>query len=161
MSNFACQILQHMNEPEIRKADVTTKLELPMFEGLEAGFPSPAADYQHETLDFNRDFIVHPESTFYIRVKGDSMKDAGIFEGDLCVIDRSEEPQHGNVVAAYINGGFTVKYLDTSTRENGYIRLVPANENYKPFIVDSSDDFTVWGKVIFTIRDWRKSHCLP
>lgn len=150
-----------MKEPEIRKADVTTKLELPMFEGLEAGFPSPAADYQHESLDFNRDFIAHPESTFYIRVKGDSMKGAGIFDGDLCLIDRSEEPSHGNVVAAYINGGFTVKYLDASTREQGFIRLVPANEDFKPFIVDASDEFTVWGKVIFTIRDWRKSNCLP
>ena len=150
-----------MKEPEIRKADVTTKLELPMFEGLVAGFPSPAADYQHESLDFNRDFIAHPESTFYIRVKGDSMKDAGIFDGDLCLIDRSEEPSHGNVVAAYINGGFTVKYLDTSTRDKGYIRLVPANEEFKPFIIDASDEFTVWGKVIFTIRDWRKSFCLP
>ena len=148
-------------EPEIRKADVSTKLELPMFDEIAAGFPSPAADYESERLDFNRDFIKHPESTFYIRVKGDSMKDAGIFDGDLCLIDRAEEPSHGNVVAAYINGGFTVKYLDTSTRSQGFIRLIPANEAFKPFIVDASDEFTVWGKVIFTIRDWRNSYCLP
>ena len=150
-----------MKDSEIKKADVGTTLDLPVFEGLQAGFPSPAADYQHDSLDFNRDFIAHPESTFYVRVKGDSMKDAGINEGDLCVVDKSEEPVHGNVVAAYVNGGFTVKYLDTSTRKQGYIRLVPANEDFKPFIVDASDEFTVWGKVIFTIKDWRKSHCLP
>ena len=68
---------------------------------------------------------------------------------------------HGNIVAAYVNGGFTVKYLDTSTHDQGFIRLVPANKDFKPFIIDSSDEFSVWGKVIFTIRDWRNSYCLP
>ena len=150
-----------MKETEIKKAETGTALALPLFEGLRAGFPSPAADYQHESLDFNRDFIAHPESTFYVWVTGDSMKNAGITDGDLCVVDRSEEPSHGNIVAAFVNGGFTVKYLDTSTRDKGYIRLLPANDEFKPFIVDASDEFTVWGKVIFTIKDWRRSHCLP
>jgi DNA polymerase V len=89
------------------------------------------------------------------------MVDAGIFEGDYCVVDREEEIEHGNIVAAFLNGGFTVKYIDLSTRDQGFIRLVPANKNFKPFIVDASDEFTVWGKVTFTIRDWRKNHCLP
>ena len=150
-----------MKEKDIFKAETATELELPMYEGLQAGFPSPATDYQNDRLDFNRDFIRHPESTFYVRVKGDSMQEAGIFEGDYCVVDREEEIEHGNIVAAYLNGGFTVKYIDLSTRDQGFIRLVPANKDYKPFIVDASDEFTVWGKVTFTIRDWRKSHCLP
>ena len=64
-------------------------------------------------------------------------------------------------MVARVNGGFTVKYLDTSTEKKGYVRLVAANENYKPYIVDASDEFIVWGKVIFTIKDWRNSHCLP
>ena len=90
-----------------------------------------------------------------------AMKEAGIFDGDLCLVDKAEEMEHGNIVAAYVNGGFTVKYLDTSTKDQGFIRLVPANKDFKPFIIDSSDEFTVWGKVIFTIRDWRNSYCLP
>lgn len=150
-----------MEEKEIFKAETSTELELPMYEGLQAGFPSPATDYQNDRLDFNRDFIRHPESTFYVRVKGDSMVDAGIFEGDYCVVDREEEIEHGNIVAAFLNGGFTIKYIDLSTRDQGFIRLVPANKNYKPFVVDASDEFTVWGKVTFTIRDWRRSNCLP
>ena len=147
-------------EPEIRKADVSTELELPMYDAIAAGFPI-TSDYPADRLDFNRDFIKHPESTFYVRVKGDSMKEAGIFDGDLCLVDKAEEMVHGNIVAAYVNGGFTVKYLDTSTKDQGFIRLVPANKDFKPFIIDSSDEFTVWGKVIFTIRDWRNSYCLP
>lgn len=154
------KILAIMKEPEVSKADVSTELELPMYESIAAGFPI-TSDYVAERLDFNRDFIKHPESTFYVRVKGDSMKDAGIFDGDLCVVDKAEELSHGNIVAAYYNNGFTVKYLDTSTKDQGFIRLVPANKDFKPFIVDASDEFTVWGKVIFTIRDWRNSYCLP
>ena len=157
--NFAANLVI-MNEPEIKKADVSTELELPMYDAIAAGFPI-TSDYPADRLDFNRDFIKHPESTFYVRVKGDSMKEAGIFDGDLCLVDKAEEMEHGNIVAAYVNGGFTVKYLDTSTKDQGFIRLVPANQDFKPFIIDSSDEFTVWGKVIFTIRDWRNSYCLP
>ena len=149
-----------MKEPEVRKADVSTELELPMYDAIAAGFPI-TSDYVAERLDFNRDFIKNPESTFYVRVKGDSMKEAGIFDGDLCLVDRAEEMTHGNIVAAYVNGGFTVKYLDTSTKDQGFIRLVPANKDFKPFVVDATDEFTIWGKVIFTIRDWRNSYCLP
>ena len=92
-----------MKEPEVRKADVSTELELPMYDAIAAGFPI-TSDYVAERLDFNRDFIKNPESTFYVRVKGDSMKDAGIFDGDLCLVDRAEEMVHGNIVAAYVNG---------------------------------------------------------
>ena len=66
-----------MKESEIKKADVSTKLELPMYDAIAAGFPI-TGDYVAERLDFNRDFIKHPESTFYVWVRGDSMKDAGI-----------------------------------------------------------------------------------
>ena len=149
-----------MGNIKIKKGLFDTKLELE-HAGIKAGYPSPADDYIHDTLDFNRDYIRHPEASFYGDVEGDSMKDAGIFDGDLCVVDKAEEMEHGNIVAAYVNGGFTVKYLDTSTRDQGFIRLVPANKEFKPFIIDSSDEFTVWGKVVFTIRDWRNSHCLP
>lgn len=147
-------------ETDIQKADTGTPLELPLYPSIAAGFPI-TSDYVAERLDFNRDFIRHPDSTFFVRVKGDSMKDAGIFDGDLCVVDRSEEMYHGNIVAAYYDGGFTVKYLDTSQRQNGIIRLVPANDAFEPFVVDDPDQCFIWGKVIFTIKDWRNSYCLP
>jgi len=149
-----------MGNIKIIKGEFTTRLELIRAE-VAAGFPIMTNEYYNDPLDFNRDFIKHPESTFYVKVKGDSMKEAGIFDGDLCLVDKAEEMVHGNIVAAYVSGGFTVKYLDTSTKDQGFIRLVPANKDFKPFIIDSSDEFAVWGKVIFTIRDWRNSYCLP
>lgn len=83
-----------------------------------AGFPSPADDYTHETLDFNRDYIRHPEATFYAKVEGDSMKDAGIFDGDRVIIDRAVEPHDGSIVVAWWGGeGFTMKYLDLTHRK--------------------------------------------
>ena len=88
-----------MKDEEIFKAEVSTELELPMYDAIAAGFPI-TSDYPAERLDFNRDFIKHPESTFYVKVKGDSMTDAGIYDGDLCLVDRAEEMAHGNIVAA-------------------------------------------------------------
>ena len=113
-------------------------------------------DYQHDTLDFNRDFILHPEATFYGRVDGDSMIEAGICDGDLAIIDRSLEPSDGDIVVAYVNEEFTIKYLDLSHKEEGYIELRPANKNFKPIRIDADDDFEVWGVVVWTIRNWKK-----
>ena len=79
----------------------------------------------HDSLDFNRDLIKHPESTFYGRVKGDSMIEAGINDGDIAVIDKSREPKNGSIVVAYINNEFTIKYLDTTHKDEGYIELRP------------------------------------
>ena len=77
-----------MENIQIIQGDFNKKLELPIAEGLKAGFPSPAEDYSHETLDFNRDMIRNPEATFYGRAEGDSMIEAGINDGDIAVIDR-------------------------------------------------------------------------
>lgn len=97
-----------MNNIQIIQGDFEKKLVLPIAEGLKAGFPSPAEDYSHETLDFNRDLIRNPEATFYGKVEGDSMIEAGINDGDIAVIDRSVEPQDGDVVVGYINDEFTI-----------------------------------------------------
>ena len=130
------------------------ELELQIAPELRAGFPSPAEEYLHDSLDFNRDLIKHPESTFYGRVIGDSMIDAGINDGDIAVIDKSREPHNGSIVVAYINNEFTIKYLDTTHKEEGYIELRPANAKYKPIRIDEGDDFEVWGVVAFTIKPW-------
>ena len=125
--------------PNIRilQGDFKEKLELPIAEGLKAGFPSPADDYSHETLDFNRDLIRNPEATFYGKVEGDSMIEAGINDGDIAVIDRSIEAQDGDIVVGYINEEFTIKYLDLRHRKDGYIELRPANKDFKPIRIDA------------------------
>ena len=135
-------------------SEFSKELELQIAPELRAGFPSPAEEYLHDSLDFNRDLIKHPESTFYGRVIGDSMIDAGINDGDIAVIDKSREPHNGSIVVAYINNEFTIKYLDTTHKEEGYIELRPANAKYKPIRIDEGDDFEVWGVVIWTIRQW-------
>ncbi len=143
-----------MAEIDILKSGFEKKLKLQFTPEIRAGFPSPAEEYLHESLDFNRDLIRHPESTFYGRVKGDSMIDAGINDGDIAVIDKSREPHNGSIIVAYVNNEFTIKYLDTTHKDEGYIELRPANPRYKPIRIDGDDDFEVWGVVIFTIKPW-------
>lgn len=138
------------------KGEFKKKHNLLLAPQIKAGFPSPADDYLQESIDFNRDLIRHPESTFYGRVEGDSMVDAGIHRGDIAVIDRSLEAQNGDIVVGYINGEFTIKRLDLTHKEDGYIELCPANKNFKPIRIDENDQFEVWGVVVWTIRNWRK-----
>ena len=144
-----------MSNIKILQGDFKKKLDLPIAEGLKAGFPSPAEDYSHETLDFNRDLIHNPEATFYGKVEGDSMIDAGICNNDIAVIDRSLEPRDGDVVVGCVNGEFTIKYLDMRHKKDGYIELRPANKDFKPIRITADDDFEVWGVVIWTIKHWR------
>ena len=145
-----------MNNIKLIKGEFAEKLNLLIAPGIKAGFPSPAEDYLHDSLDFNRDLIKHPEATFYGCVDGDSMVDAGICHGDIAVIDRSIEPLHDDVIVAYVNGEFTIKYLDLSHKEEGYIELRPANQNFKPIRIDSDDNFEVWGVVVWTIKKWKR-----
>lgn len=141
-----------MGNIKIIRGVFETKLELERA-SVVAGFPSPADDYMHETLDFNRDYIKHPEASFYGEVEGDSMKDAGIFDGDRVIIDRAVEPHDGSIVLAWMESdGFTMKYLDLTHRNEGYIELRPANDDYPVFKIDDPDNFKVWGTVIHLIR---------
>ena len=121
-----------------------------------AGFPSPADDYSHDTLDFNRDYIRHPEASFYGQVEGMSMKEAGIFDGDRVIIDRAVEAHDGSIVVGFLNGEFTMKYLDLTHKKDGYIELKPANEDYPVFKITEDDEFEVWGVVIHLIRTFEK-----
>ena len=144
-----------MGNIKIVRGVFDTKLELE-HASVVAGFPSPAADYRHETLDFNRDYIRHPEASFYGDVDGDSMKDAGIYDGDRVIIDRAVEPHDGSIVVAFWNGDFTMKYLDLTHKMDGYIELRPANNEYPVFRVDESDQFEIWGTVVHLIRTFEK-----
>ena len=158
---YLCQLIDEtkqmieMANIQIIQGDFEQKLKLQFAPGIKAGFPSPADDYSHETLDFNRDLIRNPEATFYGKVEGDSMIEAGINDGDIAVIDRSVEAQDGDIVVGYINDEFTIKYLDLRHRKDGYIELRPANKDFKPIRIDADDDFEVWGVVIWTIKRWK------
>ena len=137
------------------KGEFKEQLELQFAQAVKAGFPSPAEDYMGETLDFNRDLIRNPEATFYALVEGDSMMDVGICKGDIAVIDRSIEPQHGDVVVGAIDKEFTVKFLDLTHKAEGWIELRAANKKFSPFRIDETTDFRLWGVVIYTIKKWK------
>ena len=141
---------------ELLKGDFAHRLALALAPTIKAGFPSPADDYLHDSLDFNRDLIKNPEATFYGRVSGDSMIEAGICDSDIAVIDRSLQPVDGDVIVAFVNGEFTIKYLDLKHKEEGYIELRPANANYQPIRIDADDNFRVGGVVVWTIKQWRR-----
>ena len=140
---------------KIIEGEFEKQLELQFAPTIKAGFPSPADDYTHDSIDFNRDLIRNPDATFYGRVDGDSMIDAGICDGDIAVIDRSVEAQNGDVVVAFVNNEFTIKYLDLSHKEDGYIELKPANPDFQPIRIADGDRFEVWGVVVWTIKNWK------
>ena len=144
-----------MGNIKIVRGVFDTKLELE-HAGVAAGFPSPADDYRHETLDFNRDYIRHPEASFYGDVEGDSMKDAGLLDGDRVIIDRAVEPNDGSIVVAWWDGGFTMKFLDLTHKAEGYIELCPANPDYPVFKVNDPENFQIWGTVIHLVRTFER-----
>jgi len=131
-------------------ADISTHLPLPFVDsGIAAGFPSPAKDYIDLALDLNKELVNNPSSTFYGRVKGSSMKDAGIHNGDILVIDKSLEPVNGKVAVCFIDGEFTLKRMKFDGKK---LFLVPANEDYDPIEVTKENDFIVWGIVTYIIK---------
>lgn len=121
--------------------------------GIQAGFPSPAQDYVDRSLDFNRELIEHPAATFYAKVVGSSMIGAGISEGDIVVIDRAVDPEQDDIVVVFIDGEFTIKYIDFSELRHNRIWLRPANPDFRPIRVSASNDFRVWGVVVKVIKN--------
>ena len=133
-------------------ADMSSELPLPFADqGVRAGFPSPAQDYMTDSIDLNRELIRHPATTFYARASGDSMKDCGIDDGDLLVIDKALEPQDGDIVVAFIDGEFTLKTVRFDDNEK-CIWLVPANEEYTPIKITEENNFLIWGVLTYNIK---------
>jgi DNA polymerase V len=131
--------------------DRSTKWARPLFlASVSAGFPSPAEDYIEGRLDLNRHLIKHPAATFFVRVAGDSMIDAGIHPGDILVVDRALEPQDSNVVIAVIDGELTVKRI---SQRHGKLFLVPDNKAYEPLEILEEMEFEVWGVVTSVIHN--------
>lgn len=137
-------------------------MQLEFLEALHAGFPSPAADHIGERIDMVHEMNPHPETTFYARVAGDSMRDAGILDGDIVVIDRSLEPHNGDFVAAFIDGEYTLKeYRLDNASSSGSSQpscawLIPHNPDYSPIRVTAADDFRIWGVVTHAIHKTRQ-----
>lgn len=124
--------------------------DIPLAEStVHAGFPSPADDFLEGSLDLNSLVIKHPEATFFARVEGDSMKDEGITEGDILVVDKAVEPYDGCLAVAYIDGEFTLKRV---RMEPDRILLVPANPRYPTIEIAAGQDFAVWGVVKWVIK---------
>lgn len=118
-------------------------------EPVAAGFPSPADDYIEKPLDLNDLMVRHPEATFFVRVKGDSMIDADIRSGDILVVDRAREAHDGCVAVAVVDGEFTVKQL---RYRDGQVVLWPANRHFRPITITAEQDFQVWGVVTYVIH---------
>ena len=117
-----------------------------------AGFPSPADDHVEKRLNPSDYLVENDNTTFFVRVKGDSMVDAGIFDDDVLVVDRALEARVGNIVLAMLDGEFTVKTLGRSKHGP---RLIPANQNYPVIEVKEGQDLEVCGVVTGSMRKFR------
>ncbi len=119
---------------------------------LRAGFPSPADDYVEGELDLNELLIRHKAATFFCRVVGNSMEAAGIFNGDLLIVDRAVTPASGQIVVASVDSDFVVKRLVCDGAE---IRLEAASPEYTPIILKDGQELTIWGVVTGSVRQFR------
>lgn len=127
-----------------------TKIKLPLFDSkISAGFPSPADDYIENKLDLNEHLIKHPAATYFVRVSGDSMIEAGIYSGDILIVDKSLIPKNNSVIIAILDGEFTVKRIKIN--KNKYY-LEPANKKYSPIKITEDMNFEPWGVVIYAIH---------
>jgi len=131
----------------------STERSLPLYTSkVAAGFPSPADDHIEKRLNPSDYLVENDNSTFFVRVKGDSMIDAGIFEDDVLVIDRSPVAQIGDIILAVLDGEFTVKTLGKSKLGP---RLIPANKAYPVIEIKEGQSFEVWGVVTGSMRKFR------
>lgn len=127
----------------------TSQLKIPLFlERVSAGFPSPAHGYVEHTLDLNQLCIQHPSATFFVRVQGDSMIDAGIYPMDILIVDCSLEVKHKDIVVASLDGEMTVKQFEQYPKP----KLVPCNPAYPPIEINESHQFEIFGIVTNIIR---------
>jgi DNA polymerase V len=126
-------------------------IELEIAYDLHAGFPNPATDYANETIDLAREIVRHPESTFYARIIGDSMQEAGIYDGDIVVVDRALRPKNGDFVVACVDSEFTLKeYLWDAV--NQCVWLIPHNTNYQRIKVTEENNFMIWGVITYCVH---------
>lgn len=150
MDSTARMAIRTLHQSPVRLAADQSVHEAPLFlYKVPAGFPSPATDYMEDGLDLNEFLIQHKAATFLFRVQGDSMRDAGIVDGDKVVVDRSLEPQHNQIVVAVIDGEYTIKRL---YRTRSCFELRAENRNYKPIVIAADSQLEIWGVVVGVVR---------
>lgn len=120
---------------------------------VRAGFPSMAAELGAKRIDLTAVLVTHPQATYLWRVAGDSMEAAGIYDGDLAVVNRALEARHGNIVVAGVDYDYTIKFLEQ--RGSGRIRLVAANPTYPPIVPRSEQTVDLWGVVTASIKRFK------
>ena len=118
-------------------------------QGISAGFPSPADDFKEVRISLDRELVKNNEATFYARVSGDSMENAGLSDGDLIVIDRSLSPASNKIAVCYIDGEFTVKRIK---KKGNKLYLKPENINYKMIEIKEENTLIIWGIVTYVIK---------
>lgn len=125
-------------------------LRIPLFSHtIEAGFPSPADDYVEGRLSLDEHLVQHREATFFVRARGNSMVGAGIFDGDLLVVDKSLNPASGDIVIAVVDGDLTVKRLVVA---HGQVTLKAENSRFRDIEFKDGQELQVWGVVTCAIK---------
>jgi DNA polymerase V len=124
--------------------------ELPFItSGIKAGFPSPAADFDETRISLDKSLVKNPDATFYAKANGQSMKGAGIDNGDIMIIDRSLEPRNNKIAVCLIDGEFTVKRIKKTKDE---LLLVPENSDFQPIKITEENHLVIWGIVTYVIK---------
>lgn len=135
---------------EIFPADIMTARHTPLAnDTVSAGFPSPADDFVDRMLDLNEHLIKNKAATFLVRVRGTSMINAGIHDGDILIVDRSLEASNGKIVIGVVNGEFTVKRIQKRGMD---LYLIPENDQFQPIRINEDMDFKIWGVVTYIIH---------
>lgn len=138
------------NIKEISSFSANKNLQRPLIgSNIAAGFPSPAQDYIEKVIDLNEHLITHPAATFFVRVEGESMTGAGIFDNDVLIVDRALEATDGRVIVAVLNGELTVKRLFIKRNQWS---LLPENPQYPEILITEDTDFSVWGVVTWCLH---------
>lgn len=138
------------NIKEISAFSPEKKLKRPLIgSNIAAGFPSPAQDYIEKSIDLNEHLITHPAATFFVRVEGESMTGAGIFDNDVLIVDRAIEASNGKIIVAVLNGELTVKRLSISRNQWS---LLPENPQFPEILITEDTDFSVWGVVTWCLH---------
>jgi DNA polymerase V len=141
---------------ELLPLQATELLELPISQSyVAAGFPSPAEDYLEDKVNLQQVLIRNPTATYLVRVRGESMRDARLHDGDILVVDRSLKPSHGHIIIGVVDGEFTVKRL---LQKGPRLYLQPANELYPPVEITEEMDFKPWGVVVWSLHKVNGSH---
>lgn len=132
----------------------STALVLPLVgTSVHAGFPSPAEDYAVQRIDLNAILITHPQASFLFRVAGESMREFGIFDGDMLVVNRAIKPCHGHIVVAVVDGEYAVKQLYL---RGGRLKLKAGNPTYPEIVPTEGQTVEVWGVATSCIKQFQR-----